>query len=671
VYHCWTESKTYDLDQVSATLGQPFDAPLIVKPPPLAKPRRLVSSTDFEYTYPDGIPSHVVVRKEYDDGSKECPVRSPDGSWKRPSSIHPFYDESRLQPNLVIVVVEGENKVQYINAMQEEYQHSPVVGFTTGSSNSLKSHSPDIAMRLQQLDPAAVLLWPDNDDPGITAMRSVRAALSNMGIQAQVVDPLRYNLGPSQDVVDHIQRGDSVARVLSDYWPTIKAQQNGHATSKQRIDQLVTETVMLSPGSFVFPGTQNSTRLENGPLQALWHNRYNSLPAGSALTELKARMAVKGQMFSVEKAYQCFATQDSFYWRPTPKDPIYHVDADGMTLANDVPGVVLLNSCIRPRYTARVDNGVEADYLEFCELFGLSEPERLMVLTWLISALTGRKAPILLLKGGAATGKTTLASILCAVVDPDTPTISVDAAPKDRREFVRTVQVHPVLLLDNVSSMPSAFEDVLSKIVTGESTEMRTLYEDTVETVRLQRAVAVTTTTWDVSKGDLATRIWPIEPRLRGNFFDEDDMEAMANRFLPKLRGYVFERCSTFYRQAHSLTDQSSFLRIGGRVVQALGYSDAELSHYIRDARARVLVEGDPWLDYVVGLWEEIKEAGPYRWQASDIAAYIADHTRERVEPRALGLYLRSQEAHFPDYGFHVQRNRVRTGTEYKFEAVK
>jgi hypothetical protein len=609
----------------------------------------------------------VVVRVEYDDGSKECPVKGVDGSWGKPKTIHPVFDESRLSKNQIVIVVEGEKKVEFLNAMAEEYQGLPIVGFTVGSSQALRTYSPDIAVRLQQLQPSAVLLWPDNDDPGLAAMRSVRAALNQAGLPCHVIEPSRYGLGPHEDVVDHIMKGDSTARVVSDYLPSAKVSSNGQS-GKQRVDQLVAETVMLSPTQFLFPATQNETRLENVQLQALWMDRFGGMPPAAMLNELKVNLTQKGQLHAVRKAYQCYAVSNTFWWRPTPKDPIYQVSAEGTVQVDRVPQVVLLNSCLEPKYTSRVEIGTDADFQEFCNYFNLSKPEQAMVLTWLVSAFTGRKSPILLFKGNAATGKTTLASALCAVVDPDTPTVAVEGADRDKREFLRVVQSHPVLLIDNVSSMPASFEDFLSKIVTGETASIRTLYEDTVQSVRFQRAVAITTTTWDVSKGDLATRIWPVEPKLKGDFFDEDDMEAMANHFLPRLRGYVFEKCKTFYARSGEIREDSSLLRVGGRIVAALGFKDAELNRYIRDARAKVLIEADPWLDYLVQLWGEVQKAGPYKWSATDIAGYVEQKTGEKVSPRTMGHYIRQKEAHFRDYGFQVQRTRVRAGTEYKFE---
>jgi hypothetical protein len=567
-----------------------------------------------------------------------------------------------------VIVVEGERKVEYVNAMSEEYGGHPVTAFTSGSAQSLKSHSPDIALRLLQLAPAAVLLWPDNDAPGISAMKSIRNSLVQANVVSQTVEPPRYSLGPGQDVVDHLMNGDSVARVLSDYWPALNATRNGHSTTRQRIDQLVSETVMLSATRFLYPATQNETRLETVPLQALWLGRFKAMPPAASIAELKAALSEKGQLHAVIKAYQSYSVENMFWWRPTPKDPIYQVSAEGTDQVAEIPGVTLLNPTQEPRYSSRVDPGEEADFLEFCNRFGLSEQERIMVLSWLVSAFTGRKSPILLFKGNAATGKTTLASALCAVVDPDTPTIAVEGADRDKREFIRTVQTHPVLLIDNVSSMPGSFEDTLAKIVTGDTTDLRTLYEDAVESIRLQRAIAITTTTWDVSKGDLATRIWPIEPRVKSGFFDEEDMQALANHYLPRIRGFVFERCSMFYKRSHELKDYSSFLRVAGRVVAALGYNDAQLNQYIRDARAKVLIEGDPWLDYIVQLWGEIRETGPRRWKALDIANYVSDKIHDKVSPETMGRYIRQKEAHFQDYGFKVRRNRIRAGTEYLFE---
>src|SRR5437762_6087412 len=346
-------------------------------------------------------------------------------------------------------------------------------------------------------------------------MRAVRDQLEKVHLPAAIIEPVRYSLQEHEDVADYIESGGALAVVVNDYWPYLHAQQNGSGLNQQRLQHLIDSTAMMSPSHFVFSDTQTPLKVDNPNLEALWHHSYDVMPGGGIIRELRAGLITKGVQTPTDVAFRLLASENAFWWRPTTNQPCYQVMAEEITQVADPPQSMVLVPRSSPRFSSSVDmEGNAGDFYKLCHAFGLDKNSESLLLTWLVSAFTGRKTPILLFKGGAATGKTTLATYLCSIVDPDVPTLAAQKVERDLREFVRTAQRHPALLLDNVGTVPPDVEDALSKLVTGEAAPLRVLYEDVIETIHLKRAICVTTTAWDISKGDLASRMWLFDPVL-------------------------------------------------------------------------------------------------------------------------------------------------------------
>jgi len=149
------------------------------------------------------------------------------------------------------------------------------------------------------------------------------------------------------------------------------------------------------------------------------------------------------------------------------------------------------------------------------------------------------------------------------VIEPVCP--EVDASQdhnQDPRQFLRLLQRTPVALIDNASRLSNGLEDILSKLVTGYTTGIRALYEDVTDVMRLQRAIVITTTNWDVYKGDLASRLVVVQPKTEtatGWYSDRYLSERLA-AFVPRIRGYLFQCCRGLLRQPHSLRGRAALL---------------------------------------------------------------------------------------------------------------
>jgi len=91
----------------------------------------------------------------------------------------------------------------------------------------------------------------------------------------------------------------------------------------------------------------------------------------------------------------------------------WKVDATGATTSDDPPDGVLIVPSELPEGPVDVDlSGTRRDLEEICRLFRLDETEIAMVEGWLTAAFCGLQTPIMLMRGPAGTGKTTLARII-------------------------------------------------------------------------------------------------------------------------------------------------------------------------------------------------------------------------------------------------------------------
>lgn len=131
-----------------------------------------------EYRRPDGGLVGHIVRLEFADGEKICPVITycvgPSGErrWcaKRPKPPYPLVgcEELARKPDLAVLLVEGEKK----RKVAAEHLDKFVVVSLLGGAEAVKVND------LTPLKNRTVYLWPDADAPGRRAMRQVGEALS-------------------------------------------------------------------------------------------------------------------------------------------------------------------------------------------------------------------------------------------------------------------------------------------------------------------------------------------------------------------------------------------------------------------------------------------------------------------------------------------------------------
>jgi hypothetical protein len=172
---------------------------------------------------------------------------------------------------------------------------------------------------------------------------------------------------------------------------------------------------------------------------------------------------------------------------------------------------VLINSPVkflRPRgllsLPTPVNGGNLLELKPFLNLPG--DDEWTLVVGWLIGTLrpSGPYA-LLILNGEQGSAKSTMASVLRRLVDPNKAPLR--AEPRDIRDLVIAAQNSWMLVYDNLSVLPPWLSDALCRLATGGGFGTRELYTDGEEVLfHAQRPIILNGIEGLATRGDLADR---------------------------------------------------------------------------------------------------------------------------------------------------------------------
>lgn len=163
----------------------------------------MVLEAIHEYTHPNGSPWWWVARWKDRATGEKMPRpfhRTPAGDFagKMPDlpTGRPLYRGHRLSqnPSDLVYLVEGELCADCLESVG-----ILAVTWPNGAQSVGKVDWSALAGR-------DVVLWPDNDAPGLEAMQSIRGTLERLGAVVLVVDVAALALPPKGDVVDWLRR---------------------------------------------------------------------------------------------------------------------------------------------------------------------------------------------------------------------------------------------------------------------------------------------------------------------------------------------------------------------------------------------------------------------------------------------------------------------------------
>lgn len=147
-----------------------------------------------------------------------------------------------------------------------------------------------------------------------------------------------------------------------------------------------------------------------------------------------------------------------------------------------------------------------------------------LVLGWLVGALHPRGPyPIGVLHGAKGAGKSTVATLLKALIDPSTAPLR--AEPRDTEALMVACTHARVVVFDNLSKVAPWFSDALCRVSTGGGLSKRQLYTDSDEVVLdVRRPVLLTGIAFGVLRDDLADRSLTVSlDRIDDNHRETED----------------------------------------------------------------------------------------------------------------------------------------------------
>jgi hypothetical protein len=178
---------------------------------------------------------------------------------------------------------------------------------------------------------------------------------------------------------------------------------------------------------------------------------------------------------------------DNVGWRQVSEPPVRFRRASGM-LPLPIP----------------VGGGSIKDLRKFLNV--KTDDDFVLAVSWLLAALCDKGPyPVLALLGEQGSAKSTFATILRSLVDPNTAPLR--ALPREDRDlFIAANNAH-VLAFDNISGMPNWISDTLCRLATGGGFSVRQLYTDQDEVLFDSRRPIILNGIEDyVTRADLADR---------------------------------------------------------------------------------------------------------------------------------------------------------------------
>ncbi|NTV70985.1 MAG: hypothetical protein HGA71_12655 [Azonexaceae bacterium] len=301
------------------------------------------------------------------------------------------------------------------------------------------------------------------------------------------------------------------------------------------------------------------------------------------------------------------------------------------------------------------------------ERMGVPDIRRLMLAVALVNALRpGVPYVVILLVGGAGSGKTTTAGNLAGFIDPTTSG-ELPNVPLNAQDVAAVGGEQHVLGADNISKIDPEASDLLCMAANGSEFVVRE-FNTRKDTARLfvHCQFILTAITNPVTRGDLLDRLLPITLEPHTDYKGEDEVRAWFRKVQPVATGALVEllsaglaRLPEVKRQrkwTHRLVD---FCQLGEAIAQACGMEPGtfvEQFNSLRFESAQEAASGDPVIQHVLDVVRDVaskaeaEESFPpwRRWGttpgfvaikcgAKVEVAIKASTLRDRVRNRAMG----------------------------------
>jgi hypothetical protein len=292
-----------------------------------------------------------------------------------------------------------------------------------------------------------------------------------------------------------------------------------------------------------------------------------------------------------------------------------------------------------------------------------------LALAWLLAAMRDRGPyPVLALMGEQGSAKTSFATILRSLVDPNTAALR--SFPREDRDLFIAASNGWIVGYDNVSRIPSWLSDALCRLATGGGFSTRKLYTDDEEQLfNAQRPSVLNGIEDFVNRPDLADRtiFLTLDPIPEDKRKADQALQDEFNRVQPKILGTLLNLTVIGLQrlprtQLARLPRMADFALWGTACEREPG---AFMKAYEanRSAAVDIILEADLVATAVQSLMAQRKE---WAGTASQLLAALEGIAGERVakskywpsSPEVLGRSLRRPATFLRKVGIEITFNR-------------
>ena len=309
-----------------------------------------------------------------------------------------------------------------------------------------------------------------------------------------------------------------------------------------------------------------------------------------------------------------------------------------------------------------------------------TDADFVLAIAWALAVLRDRGPfPVLVLAGEQGSAKSTFASILRELLDPNAA--SLRALPREERDLYIAANNGHVLAFDNVSGLSGWLSDALCRLATGGGFAIRQLFTDQDEVLfDAQRPVILNGIEDIVARPDLADRalfltLEPIPEELRR---PEAELWAEFERERPMILGALLDAVAIGLRvlpdtKLEKLPRMADFAIWATACEGGIWASGTFWSAYCgnRDEAVEGVIDGDPIAAAVRAL---VVEQVEWTGTATDLLTTLSAIAGERVAksktwpstPRALSGRLRRSATFLRKVGIELnfdRKGRARTRT--------
>ncbi len=597
-------------------------------------------SQRWEYLNADGELLGYVCRFEEKDGGKSfrplC-LFSQNGKmewrWEAWSEPCPLYglDHLAKDASAPVIITEGEKSADAASALLPGY-----VCITSPSGSKAAGKADWLPLKGR-----AVTIWPDADAPGQDYARAVCKCLAAVEVNSVAI------LTPS----DKVARGWDAGDALKEGWSRkqasmlVKAAKHaGAGESRQSTKPMKNEgegrkrprqrdsllgaakgaELWHSPEKIAFAsveqnGHKEHWRLGSTPFKRWFagqvHAATGAVPSGQILSDVLRVLEVKAIADGpCHKPLTRIGWQDGASWLDLCDDAwrAVKVTESGWEVV-DMPPVKF----VRSEVMAALPEPEGGHMIEELRGFVNAEDDDFkLIIGWLIAALWGKATafPVLALGGEQGSGKSTMARLLRALVDPSA--VAALAIPKDERDFFTMAMSGHALSFDNVSKVAPWFSDSVCRLSTGAGFLTRKLHSD-AEPLWFQgsrpvllNGIPSLTDRADLAERSLTVRLLRIDAKTRRS---EDEWWQEWQNTCPGVLGALLDALGEAIRRydgvkLDSMPRMAAFAKLMTAAEPGLGWESGEFMQAYeanRRATSEASFEADP---VAVAICELVKQ---------------------------------------------------------------